>query len=39
MHTILNRQTNCSCDDKIAKKEKFILYAFNKESMKISEPE
>ena len=37
-HRILNRQSKLSFDDKIAEYEKFSLYSFNKESIKITKP-
>ena len=37
-HRILNRQSECSFDDKIAKYEKFTLYSFIKENIKFTNP-
>ena len=37
-HRILNRQSKLSFDYKIAEYEKFTLYSFNKESIKITKP-
>ena len=37
-HTILNRQSKLSFDDKIADYEKFNLYSFNKVSIKFIKP-
>ena len=37
-HRILNRPSKLSFDDKIAEYEKFNLYSFNKESIKITKP-
>ena len=36
-HRILNRQSKCSFDDKIAKFGKFISYSFDKESIKFTQ--
>ena len=38
IHKILNRQSKLSFDDKIAEYEKFNLYTFNKETIKVTEP-
>ena len=37
-HRILKRQSKLSFDDRIAEYEKFILYSFNKESIKFTKP-
>ena len=37
-HRILNRQSKLSFDNKIAEYEKFSLYSFNKDSIKITKP-
>ena len=38
IHRILNRQSKLSFDDKNAEYEKFILYSFNKETIKFAKP-
>ena len=38
IHSILNRQSKLSFDDKIAEYNKFNLYSFNKESIKFTKP-
>ena len=38
IHKILNRQSKLSFDDKIAEYEKFNLYSFNKETVKLTKP-
>ena len=37
-HRILNRQSKLSFDDKLAEYEKFNLYSFNKETIKLTKP-
>ena len=38
IHRILNRQSKLSLDEKIAEYEKFNLYSFNKETIKVTKP-